>query len=137
MESSSRSTGDLGFIHGREMKSMGGYTLKRPSQATTSTFTPNSTLKPSSSPSPSHLKSSTPASYSNSKPPTTSSNTFSNFPFSSTTSRTAPKISITTTIDSLISNHQNRNVGLLLMTQDLVASPVEDFILGSPLEGFM
>ncbi|KAF7926667.1 uncharacterized protein EAE97_010176 [Botrytis byssoidea] len=151
MESSSWDNEDSGFSHDREMEYMGGNMLKQPSQAIISTFTSTSTPNPSptsSHSSPKLLQSSTSASasasasYSNSKPPTpqpptTSSNTFSNFPFSSTALKTAPKISITTSIDSLISIHQHRNMGLLLTTRDLVASPVEDFILGSPLEGFM
>ncbi|TGO55361.1 hypothetical protein BCON_0093g00340 [Botryotinia convoluta] len=135
MESSSRNARDIVFSHGQEMKYMDENTLKQSSQDTTSTSTPNTNPTSSSSP-PKLLKSSTSKSIT-SQAPIYPSNPFSNFPFSSNRSGTAPKISITTTIDSMISDHQNRNVGLSLMTRDLVASPVQDFILGSPLEGFM
>ncbi|KAF7959512.1 hypothetical protein EAE96_001128 [Botrytis aclada] len=141
MESSLRNTRDfVASSHGQEMKYMDENTLNQPSQDTTptptSTSTTNTTPKSPSSSSPLEFLKPSASESTTSQASIHSSNTFSNFPFLSDRSGMVPKISVTT-IDSLISNHQNRNGGLSLMTRDLMASPVEDFILGSPLEGFM
>ncbi|KAF7885583.1 uncharacterized protein EAF02_004092 [Botrytis sinoallii] len=140
MESSLRNTTDSIFSHAQEMKYIDENILNQSSQATISPSTSNTNLTSTSSSSPPKLlKSSTSESdsKSTSQTPLYSSHTISHYPFPSIRSGIAPKISITTTIDSMISNHQNGSMGLSLLTRDLVASPVEDFILGSPLEGFM
>ncbi|CCD48171.1 hypothetical protein BofuT4_P111840.1 [Botrytis cinerea T4] len=139
MESTSQNTRISASSHDHESIHVNRSSLEQSSQDITSNSTPNINLASPSSSSSSSPKRLTPST----SEPTTSqapiypSRTFSSFPFSSNRSGTAPKISITTSIDSMISNHQNGNVGLSLVTRDLVASPIEDFILGSPLEGFM
>ncbi|KAF7934730.1 uncharacterized protein EAE98_002775 [Botrytis deweyae] len=144
MESSSRKTTDSIFSHAQEIKYIDENISNQSSQASISLSTPNTNLtststSTSSSSPPKLLKSSTsePDSKSTPQTPLYSPHTISHYPFPSTRSGIAPKISITTSINSMISNHQNMNVGLSLLTRDLMASPVEDFILGSPLEGFM